>query len=312
MSSSTTVPFLCTQCSILPLFCGNGLCIKKTTTPEHVARLFWTYGNLLMDFSWTFWGVWRTARRDNAELSPAAFFHAPIVALITTAARWWKGSIYKGPAFTTANVLQTTMSHGSPDTACSREGRFLGACVKSINHEGNGKYWEASGTPKMSNLPSPEADLVKQAIEMFRKKTHEDRGIQLGWEPSFFLKRGILWSTTLSRQVEAAVQPAARFKILSLECVFWDRVTKRCACLWMCFCNKTKIYRKIIQVQFRNSYSAAVHQIEFTQGNFKRTFQFTAGWRMWDEAADKLTRRIRELQRMHQNHASMRSIPRHS
>lgn len=130
-------------------------------------------------------------------------------------------------------------------------------------------------------------------------------------KPSF-LKRGILWSTTLSRQVEAAVQPAARFKILSLECVFLDRVTKRCACLWMCVCNKTGIYRKIIQVKFRNSYSAAVHQIEFTQGNFKRTFQFTAGWRMWDEAGDKLTRRIRELQRIHQNHASMRSILRPS
>ena len=61
------------------------------------------------------------------------------------------------------------------------------------------------------------------------------------------------------------------------KCVFLDRVTKRCACLWMCFCNKTGIYRKIIQVKFRNSYSAAVHQIEFTQGNFKTTFQFTAG-----------------------------------
>lgn len=65
--------------------------------------------------------------------------------------------------------------------------------------------------------------------------------------------------------------------------------------------NKTGIYGKMIQVQLRNSYSAAVHQIEFTQGNFKRGLAHACEMK-------PLTRRIRELQRMHQNHASMRSI----
>ena len=115
------------------------------------------------------------------------------------------------------------MKLGSPDMACIRERRFLGACVKSINHEGHGKYWEASGTPKMSNLLSPKGPKrLKYGINSFFTgfanfpfstlfspghikvpETHEDRGIQP--------------STTYLSRLNAAVQPGVRFKFLSLE-----------------------------------------------------------------------------------------------